>query len=99
MLYAFLITFIIYTTLNTIENIKLKDISAEDKKIKNEQWFISDLNSKINNNNISKPKFQRIKKWDIITKKKNVPDEQSYIKFLYDTYNSVNSIKFGKTIK
>ena len=70
-----------------------------DKKIKNEQWFISDLNSKINNNNISKPKFQRRKKWDIIPKKKNVPDEQSYIKFLYDTYNSVNSITFGQTMK
>jgi MscS family membrane protein len=41
MLYAFLITFIIYTTLNTIANIKLKEISVEDKKIKNEVINVS----------------------------------------------------------
>ncbi|MCF6309048.1 MAG: mechanosensitive ion channel family protein [Sulfurimonas sp.] len=41
MLYAFLITFIIYTSLNAIANIKLKEISAEDKKIKNEVINVS----------------------------------------------------------
>ncbi|MCK4973728.1 MAG: mechanosensitive ion channel family protein, partial [Sulfurimonas sp.] len=40
-IYAFIITFIIYTTINTIANIKLKEISAEDKKIKNEVINVS----------------------------------------------------------
>lgn len=39
--YAFLITFIIYTIINTIVNIKLKDIGTEDKKIKNEVINVS----------------------------------------------------------
>ncbi|MCW8895300.1 mechanosensitive ion channel family protein [Sulfurimonas sp.] len=41
MLYAFLITFIVYTTVNTIANIKLKEISVDDKKIKNEVINVS----------------------------------------------------------
>lgn len=39
--YAFLVTFIIYTIVNTIASIKLKNISAEDKKIKNEVINVS----------------------------------------------------------
>ena len=41
MLYAFLITFIIYTTLNRVADIKLKDINVQEKKIKNEVINVS----------------------------------------------------------
>jgi len=41
MLYAFLVTFIVYTTLNTIANIKLQAISTQEKKIKNEVINVS----------------------------------------------------------
>lgn len=41
MLYAFLVTFIIFTTVNTIADIKLKEISSDDKKIKNEVINVS----------------------------------------------------------
>ena len=33
-----------------------------DKRIKNEQWCVKELISKINNQEISKPKFQRKRK-------------------------------------
>lgn len=69
-----------------------------DKLIKNDQWYVKDLISKINNNNITKPKFQRKRKWDIHPKKENVPNEQSYIEFLFKTRNSVHSITFGQEI-
>lgn len=36
MIYAFLITFVVYTTVNTIASIKLKEISTNEKKVKNE---------------------------------------------------------------
>jgi len=36
MIYSFLITFILYTTLNVIANIKFKEMDASEKKIKNE---------------------------------------------------------------
>lgn len=36
MIYAFLITFVVYTTVNTIASIKLEEISTNDKKVKNE---------------------------------------------------------------
>ena len=55
-----------------------------DKKIKNEQWSVRELISKINNKEISKPKFQRKRKWDILPKNDNTPNEKSYIKFLHN---------------
>jgi len=67
-----------------------------EKRIKNEQWYVKELMSKINHQEISKPKFQRKRKWDILPKKDNVPNEQSYIKFLFDTENSVHAITFGQ---
>ena len=67
-----------------------------EKRIKNEQWYIKELISKINHQEISKPKFQRKRKWDILPKKDSVPNEQSYIKFLFDTENSVHAITFGQ---
>ena len=70
-----------------------------DKIIKNEQWYVKQLISKINNNDIIKPKYQRKKKWDILPKKTKstpTPNDYSYIKFLYDTENSVHAITFGQ---
>ena len=67
-----------------------------NKIIKNEQWSVKQLMSKINNKEITKPKFQRKRKWDILPKKEHMPNEQSYIKFLYDTENSVHAITFGQ---
>ena len=69
------------------------------KTIKNEQWYINDLINRIDNGLITKPKFQRKKKWDILPKKDNIPNEQSYIQFLYDTENSVHAITFGQETK
>jgi hypothetical protein len=66
------------------------------KRVKNEQWSLKELISKINNEEISKPKFQRKKKWDVLQKKNSNPNEYSYIKFLYDTENSVHAITFGQ---
>lgn len=66
------------------------------KYIKNEQWYVADLINKINNGVITKPKFQRKKKWHSLPKKENVPDEQSYIKFLHKAENSVHAITFGQ---
>lgn len=67
-----------------------------DKRIKNEQWCVKELISKINNQEISKPKFQRKRKWDILPKNDNNPNEKAYIQFLYDTENSVHAITFGQ---
>lgn len=68
-----------------------------DKMIKNEQWSVKQLISKIDNNEIIKPKFQRKKKWDILPKPKgDTPNNCAYIKFLYDTENSVHAITFGQ---
>lgn len=67
-----------------------------DKRIKNEQWSINELISKINKQEISKPKFQRKRKWDILPKNDNNPNEKAYIQFLYDTENSVHAITFGQ---
>jgi len=66
-----------------------------DKEIKNEKWYVKTLASKINNQEIFKPKYQRKRKWDILPKKDNVPSEKKYIEFLFDTYNSVHAITFG----
>ncbi len=67
-----------------------------DKRIKNEQWSVKELISKINSQEISKPKFQRKRKWDITPKNENTPNEKSYIQFLFDTENSVHAITFGQ---
>ena len=67
-----------------------------DKRIKNEQWCVKELISKINNQEISKPKFQRKRKWDILPKNDSTPNEKAYIQFLYDTENSVHAITFGQ---
>lgn len=66
------------------------------RRIKNEQWYIKQLISKIDCGDISKPKFQRKRKWDILPTKDNNANEQSYIKFLFDTVNSVHAITFGQ---
>ena len=68
------------------------------KRIKNEQWFVHDLICKINNEEISKPKFQRKRKWDVIPKKSGVPNpnDRSYIEFLFNTENSVHAITFAE---
>lgn len=67
-----------------------------DKIIKNEQWSIKQLISKIDSKDITKPKYQRKKKWDILPKKDSIPNEKAYIEFLYDTENSVHAITFGQ---
>lgn len=69
-----------------------------NKRIKNEQWSVKELISKINQGDISKPKFQRKKKWDLLPKnnESDIPNEQSYIQFLFDTENSVHAITFGQ---
>lgn len=67
-----------------------------DRRIKNEQWYVRELISKINNQEISKPQFQRKRKWDILPKNDNNPNEKAYIRFLYDTENSVHAITFGQ---
>jgi len=68
-----------------------------DKIIKNEQWSIKQLISKIYNKDIIKPKFQRKKKWKIVPKNDdNKPNEKAYIQFLYENENSVHPITFGQ---
>jgi hypothetical protein len=67
-----------------------------DKIIKNEQWSVKQLIAKIDNREIIKPKFQRKKKWDTLPKKSSSPNDYAYIKFLYDTENSVHAITFGQ---
>ena len=67
-----------------------------DKRIKNEQWFVRELVSKINNREISKPRFQRKRKWDTLPTNENTPNERAYIQFLFDTGNSVHAITFGQ---
>ena len=66
------------------------------KRIKNEQWNVKELISQIMTGSISKPKYQRRKKWYMLPSKPNTPDEQSYIKFLLRTRNSVHAITFGQ---
>ena len=67
-----------------------------DHIIKNEQWYVKDLISKIDNNLITKPQYQRKRKWDVIPKKDNNPNEKSYIEFLFKKKNSVHAITFGQ---
>jgi hypothetical protein len=69
-----------------------------DKQVDNDQWFVKDLISKINDKIINKPKFQRKKKWDIQPKNSNNPNEKNYILFLYGVKNSVHPITFGQFV-
>lgn len=66
------------------------------KRIKNEQWSVKELISKIHNEDISKPQFQRKRKWDIQPKNENIPNVKAYIQFLYNNENSVHAITFGQ---
>jgi hypothetical protein len=52
--------------------------------------------AKVDNKEITKPKYQRKKKWDTHPKKNSVPNEEAYITFLYNTENSVHAITFGQ---
>ena len=54
------------------------------KRIKNEQWSVKQLMAKVDNKEITKPKFQGKKKWDTHPKKNSSPNDYAYIKFLYD---------------
>jgi hypothetical protein len=67
-----------------------------DKRIKNEQWYIKELVSKINSGEINKPQYQRKAKWDTLPEKDNVPNKQAYIVFLCERQNSVHAITFGE---
>ena len=68
-----------------------------DKIVKNEQWPITELIYRINKAGITKPKFQRKKKWTKLPlKKKTAPNDYEYIKFLFDHCNSVVAITFGQ---
>ena len=67
-----------------------------DKRIKNEQWSVKQLLAKVDNREIIKPKFQRKKKWDTLPKKDSSPNDYAYIKFLYNTENSVHAITFAQ---
>ena len=67
-----------------------------DKTIKSAEWTVKELLSKIFSKKITKPKFQRKKKWDILPKKDNVPNEKDFIDFLSKTQNSVHPITFGQ---
>ncbi|MBA43092.1 MAG: hypothetical protein CMF62_03670 [Magnetococcales bacterium] len=69
-------------------------------KIENKQWRVADLIQNLDS--IKKPKFQRKKRWVISPKfnkaKKACPSYSEYIKFLYETRNSVDVISFGTII-
>jgi len=56
-----------------------------DKNVKNEQWTVKTLIAKINNGEISKPQFQRKRKWNIVPDPKNekTPNDKYYIQFLF----------------
>jgi hypothetical protein len=82
--------------LKTIRHICIILTFMTDKRIKNEQWSVKQLISKIDNKEIKKPKYQRKKKWDTLPKKNSSPNDYAYITFLYDTENSVHAITFGQ---
>jgi hypothetical protein len=69
-----------------------------EKEIKVEQWYVYELINKIKKGDITKPKFQRKRKWDTLPKRETKPNEHNYIIFLYDTHNSVHAITLGENI-
>lgn len=66
--------------------------------IENTSWTVGELITKIGD--ITKPKFQRKKKWLVVPNaKKNKPNSKDYILFLFRTKNTVDPISFGEEIK
>ena len=88
--------YILLDNLKIHRHIIAKTNNMTAKMIKSESWWVMDLVNKINNHVIQKPKFQRKRKWDVSPKKDNVPNEQGYIFFLFDTKNSVQPILLGE---
>ena len=68
------------------------------KIVKNEQWYVKTLIDHIKNNTITKPKYQRKKKWNVQQKNEKEPNEKAYIDFLFGVKNSVHAITFGQNI-
>lgn len=69
------------------------------KLIKPDQWSISILYKKIENKELSKPKYQRKKKWLLAPNNKTkgkTPNIKEYIEFLLEHGNSVHSITLAK---
>ena len=71
-------------------------MTMTNKSIKNDKLYVRELISKIDSNLIKKPQYQRKRKWDVIPKKENTPNEKSYIEFLFKKKNSVHAITFGQ---
>lgn len=67
------------------------------KMIENKSWTIYELLEKIRNHEITKPKYQRKKKWCLLpnNKKDNVPNSKDYIDFLFKNHNSVHAISIA----
>jgi len=66
--------------------------------IENTSWTVGELIAKIGD--ITKPKFQRKKKWLVVPNaKKNRANSKDYILFLFRTKNTVDPISFGEEIK
>lgn len=69
------------------------------KLIKPDQWSINVLCSKIENKELGKPKYQRKKKWRLVSDGKTkgkMPNVKDYIMFLLEHRNSVHSITLAK---
>lgn len=72
-----------------------------DKYTKSDSWTIKELMNKITNNDISKPKYQRQKKWTDKPKSTNSaninskPNYKEFIEFLFRTGNIVQIITLG----
>ena len=73
-----------------------EDDQEDDQEVDNPRWPVGKLVGQIENGSISKPQFQRKKKWTIHPSGKSVANERSYIEFLYRRRNTVHSISFGK---
>jgi hypothetical protein len=68
------------------------------KRMINDQWTVRELMNKLNSQEISKPKFQRKRKWDVLPKNNNTPNDKAYIQFLFEIANSVHAITFGQEL-
>ena len=69
------------------------------KKIENKQWFVEELVNMVELKQISKPKFQRQKKWITLPdkkKSKSVPNTKSFIEFLRKNGHGVMSLLQAK---
>lgn len=65
--------------------------------IENSSWPLKDLF--LRKDLITKPKFQRDKRWTLVPEKKNIPNYKDYINFLISNKNSVFPISLGAEIK